>query len=135
VKKLALKIAEDIRARISKRVLAWASALILPLIPEARHIATTVYLWLVSSENIAIPTSCILLVLGVLGLVLAYCYRLGIGELGYTNRIKAGFRRWMIRFKPLAEQQALAAKDKLESDAAFHERLMKHKRSQSGEID
>jgi len=135
VKKLALKFVEDIRARISKRVLAWASALIAPLIPEVRHTVLVVYQWLVSSESIAIPTSCILLVLGVLGLVLAYCYRLGIGEIGYTKRIKVGFRRWMIRCKPLAEQQALAAKAASDEAVAFHERLMKHQRSQRGEID
>ena len=41
----------------------------------------------------------------------------------------------MIKFKPLAEQQALAAKAASDEAAAFHERLMKHQRSQRGEID
>ena len=135
MKKLALKFVEDIRARISKRLLAGISALIAPLIPEVRHAAIAFYQWLVSSESIAMSSSAILFVSGSSVLTLAYCYRLGIGELGYAKRIKVGFRRWMIKFKPLAEQQALAAKAASDEAAAFHERLMKHQRSQRGEID
>lgn len=131
MKKLVKDIFGDVRAYYVAAFLAVLS----PLIEEVRISEIEFCRWLISTETVAWSASGILFVLGISVLVLAYCYRLGVSEIGYTKRIKVGFRRWMIRCKPLAEQRALAAKSTSDEAAAFHERLMKHQRSQRGEID
>ena len=63
-------------------------------------------------------------------------HRIGIGEVGEIRRIKVGLHKLRDYIQASSEhRQALAAKAASDEAADFHKRLMKHQRSQRGEID
>ena len=67
--------------------------------------------------------------------VFSLAHRLGIGESGEVRRIRVGLHRLRDSFRSPAVRQQLADERKRSDDAAFHDRLMAHQRSQRGEID
>jgi hypothetical protein len=108
-------------------------------IPQTREWAIGFLFRLAPPDRAVLPISLVLYLLGfllfLLAVVFSLAHRVGIGEVGEIRRIKVGLHRLRDSFRSPAERQRLADDRKRSDDAAFHDRLMAHQRSQRGEID